>query len=367
MRKIPVNKLKPGMRTGKPVYGTEGQLFLNRGVELKATYIKYLKKHQFNSVYIIDERMKDVEIKDVVTDQTRQESLKMIKKIISSGHKSTIAKSLSIYQDELKEKVQKIIKELINQENLIANLTDIGQQDFYTLNHSVNVCVLSLINGISLGYKGKDLRELGIGALVHDLGKMCVPHYILNKEASLTDEEFSLIKEHPRWGGEIIEGQEYLQNLNNVKTIVQQHHERVNGKGYPKGLKSDQISLLSKIVAVSDVYDALLADRPYRKSYRPHEAIELMYSTSEDFDAQIMQSFFNHVAAFPIGTMVKLNNNMIGLVIKNKVGLSLRPTVRIISPHRQGEPYQEIDLSEVLDMTIVDVLEEENTLDQTNY
>ena len=361
MRKIVVDKLKPGMRVGKPVYGMEGQLFLNRGVELKPTYIRYLKKYNFDAVYIIDERMKDVEISDVITDQTRQETLKIIKSIIQDGSKSAMVRSLKIYQQELKSQIESIIQELIQQDNLVANLTDIGQQDFYTMNHSVNVCVLSLVNGISQGCNGRKLRELGMGALVHDLGKMCVPHYILNKNGSLSEEEFDVIRGHPRWGLEIINDQKYFQSLTNVRDIVHQHHERADGGGYPKGLKSEKINYLSRIVAIADVYDALLAARPYRNAFKPHQAVEIMYASLEQFDVALLQSFFNHVAAFPVGTLVKLNNGKTGLVIKNKEGLVLRPTVRVFSSdqaEQDGESYEEIDLSEELDITVVDVLEE---------
>ncbi len=364
MRKVSVEALKPGMRVGKPLYGIDGQLYLNRGVELKPAYIKYLKKHNFNEIYVIDERMSDVEVEEVITSQTKQEALRILKDIVKDGQKDSIARTLMLYREELKHTVEKIMREVLDQDSLMANLTDISQQDYYTLNHCVNVCVLSLINGVALDYNTKKLRELGMGAIIHDLGKMCIPHYVLNKNGSLTEDEFGLIKEHPKWGVEVLSNQFKHNSRYHVKDIVYQHHERVDGSGYPEGLTDPQINDLAKIVSIADVYDALISDRPYRKAFKPHEAVEMLHSTAYQYEMSHLNSFLNHVAAFPVGTMVKLNNGFLGLVIENKVGLPLRPVIRLVKTSQGEEILDDLDLSQELDLTIVDVVEEEQEENQ---
>ncbi len=357
MCKIRIDKLEPGMRLATPIYGPDGELYLNRGVELKPTYIKYLHKHNYNYIYVLDQRIDDVEVETVISQETRKEALNILRNITRAGDVSELARSLVIQEKKLKNSVEKIINELLKKDRLLVNLADLIHQDQYTLHHSVNVCILALIVGISLGYDHNSLKELGVGAMVHDLGKVCIPPQVLNKPDNLTEEEFKLVKEHPRWGLETLGDNPATSYSNSVKNIVHQHHEKLDGSGYPNRLKKEQIDELSRIVAVTDIFDAVLAHRPYRPPFKPHQAVELLYSLTDKLDTSYINSLLKCVSAYPIGTLVKLSNGWKGIVIKNNVGLTLRPTIRIVEPVEEAN--RELDLSEELDVTIVDVIGEE--------
>lgn len=176
-------------------------------------------------------------------------------------------------------KAKLLVAELANNivENLDASmwLTQLKSCDEYTAIHSLNVCVLSLTFGRALGLPIDELNEIGLGALLHDVGKMRVPLSILNKPGKLTKDEFEIMKSHPDMGYELIRQDKNLSS--NVLTIVKNHHERLNGQGYPDKLTEDGISYYTKIVSITDVYDAVTSDRVYHEGMTPHDALQKLY------------------------------------------------------------------------------------------
>ncbi|MGI6328189.1 MAG: HD-GYP domain-containing protein [Dethiobacteria bacterium] len=360
MRKVSVLSLQPGMKLARPIYDTKGFLLLNSGVELKKEYIRNLKKHSIFSVYIIDKIIPDVDIEDVILDETRQKTTVLIKDImldIEKQPKKSIPKLLFTKRN-INGALQEIIDQLINNKNLIINLTDIRIADNYTFAHSVNVAVMAITAGISLGLSRSQLKKVGLGSILHDLGKVKIPSCILNKEGKLSPDEFLEIKKHPGFGYEMVKTQELIPASSAI--IIYQHHERMNGEGYPEGLKSEQINLFSRISAVADVYDALVADRPYHSAYPPYKAIEILESSGELFDLKVLRNFIQHIAAYPIGTFLGLSSGEIGIVVNNTVGHPTRPRVRILCSKDGFEPLipYELDLMEkrnvVIDMVFND-------------
>jgi len=180
---------------------------------------------------------------------------------------------------------------------------------------------------------------LGMAALMHDVGKIFIPKEIINKRSKLTKEEFELIKKHP------IKGYKMLKNSNSFPYHscigILHHHERFNGTGYPTGLSGEEISLLGRIITVSDVYDALTSDRPYRKALFPSEAVEyIMGGCGTLFDPKISNAFVKIIAPYPVGVSVKLSNNKSGIVVKNYPDFCLRPVVKILfHGNTPVEPY----------------------------
>ena len=172
MRKVPVSSIQPGMKLARPIYDTMGLLLLNSGVELKKEYIRNLKKHNIFSVYIADKIIPDVDIEDVILDETRQKTTVLIKDImldIEKQPKKSIPKLLFTKRN-INGALQEIIDQLINNKNLIINLTDIRIADNYTFAHSVNVAVMAITAGISLGLSRSQLKKVGLGSILHDLG-----------------------------------------------------------------------------------------------------------------------------------------------------------------------------------------------------
>lgn len=231
------------------------------------------------------------------------------------------------------KKAKLLVAELASNivENLDASmwLTQLKKRDEYTAIHSLNVCVLSLTFGRALGLKIDELNELGLGALLHDIGKMQVPLEILNKPGKLSKEEFEVMKTHPQ------KGYELLLNDNNlsadVLAIVKSHHERLSGNGYPDRLPEQNISYYTKIVSITDVYDAITSDRVYHDGMTPHDAMQRLYEwMPNNFDQDLMQKFIRTLGIYPIGSVVELKTGHIGLVVKLNENHRLKPVVMLI-------------------------------------
>lgn len=341
MRRISINNIKPGMRVARPVYNSDGQVLLNQGTEITKRYINRLQQLNIMSVYIDDGLNYELAVDDVITDQTRLRAIKNIKKILNRECEHNIGNNI-IVPEEVFNTIDDIMDELLSTHNIMVNLTDIRSADDYVFGHSVNVCVLALITGIALGYERSKLKQLAVGAMLHDIGKIMVPKEILNKPGKLTNGEFEIIQKHSQWGYEI------LRSYNNISitscVAAYQHHERYNGEGYPQGLSQNQIHEFAQIVGLVDMYDAITADRVYRKAFPPNEAYEMVAATGDYlFRFDIVQAFLKHVAAFPLGTLVELNSGERGVVVQTAMGMALRPKIRLLTSST-GEDISNEDL-----------------------
>lgn len=249
--------------------------------------------------------------------------------------------------------VEDMISYIIEIGDINKSLYDIKTYDNYTFIHSVDVCIMASFLGVSAGYDNYALNEIGVGAALHDVGKTKIPTSILNKKDKLTEEEFREIKKHPIYGSQLLKKNVSISN--NIIKIVEQHHERVDGKGYPYGLSSKQIVPSAKLVCICDVYDAVSSDRCYRKKFRPNEAYELILSGSgSSFDQRMVSYFKNTFAIYPLGCCVKLSNGVEGYVIRQNRGFPDRPAVRVLynSKTRETVPSFEVDLIKNTDLVV---------------
>ncbi len=358
MRRYPIDVLRPGMILARPVIGAEGQIYLNSGVTLKPHYLTGLRRAGVSSVYIIDPLLEGVEIHDIVSEETRREAVKVLKETLTKNKFSRVDQRSFVLDNNFRFRLEKMVEEVLANKDVVVNLSDIRNTGDYTFFHSVNVCTLSLLTAAGMNYTRTQLEELGVGALLHDMGKIWIDDKILNKPSSLTPEEYEEIKKHPAFGFDILSKHSNIP-VNSVK-IVQQHHERCDGSGYPYKLTRGDIHPSSRLVMIVDVYDALTADRPYRRGMAPHLAIEIILSGNEAYDEGVVQHFFRHLAAYPVGTAVRLSSGELGLVIDNHKGAPLHPVVRIFkSP--DGLFYSnptDLNLIEKLNVVITDVLTE---------
>lgn len=216
-------------------------------------------------------------------------------------------------------------------------LTHLKNRDEYTAIHSLNVCVLSITFGRAIGLNTQDLNTLGLGALLHDIGKMQVPLEVLNKPGKLTESEFEIMKSHPQKGYEMLSKDNSISA--EVLNIVKSHHERLNGKGYPDNLTEENISYFTKIVSITDVYDAVTSDRVYHDGMTPHEALKNMYEwMPNNFDRELIQLFIKTIGIYPVGSVVELKTGHIGLVVKLNQDNRLKPVVMLIM-NRDKEYY----------------------------
>jgi len=356
MSRVNISLLKPGMKIGKTVYGNRGQVLICKGATLTAGYIKKLAQFEIPFVYVDDgltpgKVIPEVVVKDVITRQTRVAAVQQVKNILLETKESG---KLVIDPQTVYTTVNSFTDELLSSDSLMVNLVDLRSQDDYTFAHSVNVCVLALMTGITLGLSKNELAVLGVGALLHDLGKVKIPNQILNKPDKLTDEEFIIMKSHTVYGFELIRTAKGLRNIH--AQIAYQHHECYNGSGYPLGIKEGEFNKYAQIVAIADKFDALTANRVYRNAFPPHEAYEMCAASGNFwFKDYIVKAFLQNIAAYPSGALVELNDRRVAVVIDTPKGYSLFPRVRVLfdQNYRQLPAPQEIPLSEQEDLHIV--------------
>lgn len=362
MRKIAVDYLRQGMRVGKPLYNSAGQVLLNRGVVLSCQYISHLKKIGVPFLYIEDNLTDDIIIDDIIPDELRYKTIKEIKTVFQNQTRSG---KLSYYDtSQVEHSVHDIVSELINNKNAIVNLVDVRSFDDYTYAHSVNVCILAILTGIALNQSKAVLYHLGMGALLHDMGKMHVPLEILNKPGKLSEEEFSIMKQHSTFSYQKLTQQKGISSLS--ARIAYEHHERYDGTGYPNGLKNDQIHFLSQITGMVDMFDAITADRVYRKAFPVHEACEMIAAAGDYyFDHKLILPFLNNIAIYPLGTALELSNGCLAVVTNVSKGYPAnRPTVRVLTDEekQQVAPY-EVKLEAKQELTIARVVAEHRLQD----
>jgi len=189
------------------------------------------------------------------------------------------------------EMVSKVISETKEYITSGVNFDSLRTYDNCTFLHCRNVSLLTVMLAQEMGYNGKGLKEIALGALLHDIGKLIVPKSILDKPSSLNEDEYNLMKKHPEYGMKILETYSLSEN---IRMPIIQHHERLGGTGYPFGLKADEIHPNAQIVAVADVFDALISDRPYRRSLPLGQSIEIIITGKEkDFSQEVVEAFLN--------------------------------------------------------------------------
>ena len=224
--------------------------------------------------------------------------------------------------------VDKIINELEGNSKVYIDLNEFRKLDNYTYIHSVNVAILATLIGLHMGLTGQKLRDLTLGAMLHDIGKSAIPVEILNKLSNLTLAELEVIRKHPVLGEEMIKKTNVSDE---VLSCIRHHHERWNGMGYPEGVRQREIPLNAQIVAVSDVFDALVGDRPYRKGLPPYHALEIIIAgSSEEFNEDIVKNFKQCLVLYPPGSIVTLDTGEIGTVIGVHQNYPSRPIIKIL-------------------------------------
>ncbi len=246
---------------------------------------------------------------------------------------------------DAKKVVGALTESVIRNPDALICFIQLKKKDEYTALHSLRVCILALAFGRHLGLEKEELNVLGIGALLHDMGKMKVPNEILNKPGALDEREFEIMKSHVPRGVEIVEQAGNIPPA--AVEVVRCHHERYNGRGYVSGLKGEQIGLFGTIGAVVDCYDAISSDRAYRGGMSTHTALRKMYEwRNKDFHPKLVEQFIQCMGIYPIGSVVELNTGEIGVVVTMNRVRRLKPRVTLVlQPNASPYPSQKtVDL-----------------------
>lgn len=352
LKRIPTEALEAGMVLGETLYDHAGNVLLSKGIELRHAYIEKISLLNLETIlisdvskYVFEESMLSMADpvlsmvnRDMVAAETRSDATNLVREFMTDLGGSSSVPNI----EKLLVVVNQIISEILKNDEITFNLGELKSVDDYTFEHSVNVCVLALLSGISLGLKRASLVELGIGAILHDIGKILIPHDVLNKPGLLDEGEFDVVKKHARLGYDV---------LGRIKGISQTscavalyHHERFDGNGYPTAMDHSSIPLYCRIVAIADVFDALTSDRVYSRKISPYKAMKYVVSMAgAHFDPDIVKRFVVQLGFFYKGLHVELNTGETAVVVLPQ---NARPLVRVLKDS-QGQEYTthyEIDL-----------------------
>lgn len=235
----------------------------------------------------------------------------------------------SIDSASAKAVVAEMAASILRNPNALTWFTLLKKKDEYTSIHSMNVCILALAFGRHLGLSKDRLIELGVGALLHDIGKLKIPERLLRKTEKLSKAEFELMRSHTTLGKKILDHTPGLPS--SAADIAYSHHERNDGHGYPLGRRAEALSLFSKMVAIVDVYDAITSNRAYHDAISPHSALRDMYEWREsDFDDDLVEAFIQCLGIYPVGTLVELSSGEVGIVVEVNPLWHLRPKVLLV-------------------------------------
>ncbi len=312
MRKIAIAEIKPGMKLAKTIYRKDdGRILLRAESVIKEYHIERLREYHCEYAVVYDnedEFGQEVPV-EPIEEETRTKAVALLKQSIKHLKAEGILEC-----EELFPVVQEIIEYILADPLVVYNMVAIRNHDGYTFSHSVNVCVIATLIGSVMGYDRNELQILGIGAMLHDIGKVKIASIILNKKERLEPFEFDLMKSHTLEGYDILKQSVHMSFL--PAHIALQHHEREDGSGYPKGLTSADIHPYAQIVAVADVFDAMTSERIYKPASPTYVAyLEIVAKTGVQFHRSVVEAFTKVLTPYPKGSIWLLSDNAKVVVI----------------------------------------------------
>ena len=355
MQSISLDEIKPGMYLSKPLMAADGTVLLHEGIEIKERYIQYLRHKGITSLFVGDPIIptadEEESEEDYYNPKQKQQAMTAAREVINHFR---VGKGVQL--DRIKGIVGDLINQLDQKPENIIHLLDIRRKEEYMFSHAMNTCILSVMTGLGMGYDEKQLYELGLAALFHDVGKVKFSKNLaLQYPNYVTNEGMEEYKQHPYYSLEILKKNENLSM--DVINACFQHHERWNGSGYPMGLKGDTISEYAQIIGIADVYDRLIAGMPHRRPTPVYYATAILNKAAgEYFNPEIVDKFNQNVAIYPMGKTVRLNKRQSGLILGVGVKSKNTPIVRILASEDGSEVNKliELDLNENPDLFIVD-------------
>lgn len=352
-KKIPVAKLTKGMTvveldrpwTDVPVMFQEVTIESDKEINLLRKYCQhvYIDYHSYKTIYaqqLVNRKREQIYKKPNLTPQqasiSLREELPKAQKTFDKSHKHINTLMRDVQRDSKidiegsKELVSSCVDSILSDETAMFWLSKIKNKDEYTAEHCIRVGILSIAFGKYLQLPRAELELLGLCGMLHDVGKMKVPQHILNKEGPLTEDEYKIVKEHT------VLGYVFLRNHGGIDeqvcTAAYNHHERMNGRGYPRKVSAELLSTYDRIIAIVDSYDAMISDRCYRKGMSPSRALSQLYKGQGDlYDEQLIKQFIQMVGVYPVGSMVEFSNGQVGVVLSVNENSKLEPVVELVT------------------------------------
>lgn len=294
---------------------------------------RYMRTRQLKPGMIIDQVIKDPTGRNLVVQGSAIDDY-IISSLLKLGIMSVYIREGSADPDDpdaiLSPKAAAMVKQLRTDDRSKVTLSDSVRQRVstgvqYTFKHSVDVATISMILAKQMKLPDNEIHDIGVSGLLHDIGKTMIPNEILNKPGRLTDDEFNIMKKHSVYGYNMLKDRKDLNN--SILMGVLQHHERIDGTGYPLGFDAPKICQFAKILSVADVYDALVTKRPYKDALSQRDAVEMLMSMTNQLDIGVMRAFMSSMILYPVDSIVQLSNGEKARVVKNSEYYILRPTV----------------------------------------
>ena len=335
---VSTRALETGMRIDQSIVDATGRILINKGAYLDDFQIEYLKSKKLGSIYVSEgepdadelefqlpaftrELIEKSRVEDKAKVKLNTEVVKRVGEGIQYLFSNTSDKN---FTEQARNVAGELVKAISASNAVAVDINMIKCSDEYTFKHSVDVATMAMIIGKAYGLNDEELRELATAGLLHDLGKSKIPNDILNKPGKLTDEEFAFMKQHSLFGYKILKEKNQFSEA--VMLGVLQHHEKMNGNGYPLGADADNIHKYARIIGVADIYDALVTDRPYKNAFPKCEALEMLMAMTSELDMQAMQSFLRSIILYSVDSLVILSNGEIAKVVENTEN-AMRPKV----------------------------------------
>lgn len=350
LKKIGIDELKPGMFVHKIIEQKGTLAVKNQGKVTSQEVIKLLKKQGVKLLAIDTERaFTPISEKDeqdtpqlarhstkksakktsnvsLENELVRAEKLHAQGKAIQKLLLNSVKKETPFDASIPKAFSNKLVESVDRNPDALLCLTKIREKDDYLLEHSLNVAILLANFASFMGMSEEEVQDLSYAGFLHDLGKINIPDEILHKPGRLTDAEMDVMKSH------VNHGVDYLQNTDVAQPLIQaigEHHERLDGLGYPAGKKGDEISTAGRMLAIADMYDALTADRVYKSGMSSQKAFSILMSDAPTrLDASLVQQFIKCMGVYPVGSLVLLSNDRLAMVLKQNDS-PLSPTVKV--------------------------------------
>lgn len=345
----PCTGLSPERLSPFTLLDENDRILLFQGQVVTEQFLKRLKERALETVVAeVVEEVREEAAKEDVSFETKAKTLARLEDTMEA-----LASGRSVSLEPLEASVSSILEEIRAHEELVIPIVQLKRHDDYTFTHSLNVAIVSLFIGTFMGLTQEELTRLGLGALLHDLGKLKVPQELLRKPASLTEAERRIIERHPV-AAKLLLDEQGVEDP--VKLTAFEHHERLDGSGYPLHLSSSGIHLFARIVAVADVYEALTSQRPYRRALPLPEVVEyLMGNAGYRLDGEVVRTFISRLSPYQVGDVVRLCDGREAVVSRLNPLLPFRPYVQVRTPDGKGEfVTEEIDLAKSLTLTIVE-------------
>lgn len=367
-QKIPLNQLKVGMYVLSVFTTSKGLNVKSEGYILKESSITEIKGSNITHVEIDPSRTKknnteksapSITPEETTVDKSNEEpkvffdnEMKKAEKLYNNakGLQKKLLDDITLNKiidlDTVQENTDAIVDSIFRNEDALSCMSRLRIKDDYLVEHSLNVSILMSIFCKHMNVERKIMEELALGAFLHDVGKVLIPDAVLNKPGRFTEEEYTIMKTHVLLGVKVLEETPNISDI--VMSVVKEHHERLDGKGYPYNLPANEISQYGRMIAIVDSYDAMTAERVYKAGMHPIKAFKILVSESPTaYDKELVEQFIQCLGLYPIGTMVKLNSGKVGLISRLNKSKPLQPYVRVFYNTRlkQAISMEEIDLS----------------------